>query len=1063
MNRINSPEELEQLRKAIIQRTPFERPCITVCGGTGCRAWGCEKVIKAFSDEINRKDLSEKVDVRITGCHGFCEQGPIVVIHPEGIFYPRAKVEDVQEIVSETIINKRVIDRLLYVDPKTGEKIVYEKDVPFYKKQQRIILGNNGVIDPQNIDDYLAVEGHKALSKVLNGLTPEETTDIIKQSGLRGRGGAGFPTGRKWELITKQKGDVKYIICNADEGDPGAYMDRSLLEGNPHSVIEGMIIGAYAIGTKEGWIYVRKEYPLAVENIQIAIDQARQYGLLGEDILGSGFNFDIRIATGAGAFVAGEETALMLSIEGKRGMPRQRPPFPAQKGLWGKPTNINNVETWANVPLIISKGAEWYSKIGTEKSKGTKIFSLVGKINNTGLVEVPMGMPLWEIIYDIGGGIPKNRKFKAVQTGGPSGGCIPKQLLNLPIDYERLAEVGSIMGSGGMIVMDENTCMVDVARYFTNFLQDESCGKCASCREGTQRMYEILTDITEGRGKEEDLELLEELGRVVKDVSLCALGQTAPNPVLATLRYFKDEYIAHIKKKTCSAAVCKEIISSPCQHTCPIDTEAAVYISLIAKERYADALKVIKKDNPIASVLARVCHHPCETKCRAGEGGESIAIRNLKRFVTDYGLKENLMLETEPVARNGRGEVAIIGSGPAGLTCGFYLARKGYEVTIFERLPVIGGMLAVGIPEYRLPKEILKIDIDYIKSAGVKIRTNSALGRDFTIDHLFNQGHKAIFVATGAHKSLKLNIPGEDAEGVMYGMEVLNSINLGKEINIGKRVGIIGGGNSAVDAARIVLRTGIPEGETIFYRRTIDEMPAFKEEIDAALEEGIKIDFLTAPKKVVVENGRLKGCEFIKMRLGEMDETGRRRPIPIEGSEFTVKLDTLIVAVGEQPDTSFVGKKSGLEISRRGNLVVNSETFLTTRKGVFAGGDLVTGPNTVVDAVASGKIAAESIDKFLSGQEIRREYKITRPSRYIEPPELSDEELEELLSAKRPVMTCLSPEKRRSNFKEVEGGLTEKNEAVKEAKRCLRCDLETEDGQRFLEKLKEGSLVKQGC
>ena len=569
-------------------------------------------------------------------------------------------------------------------------------------------------------------------------------------------------------------------------------------------------------------------------------------------------------------------------------------------------------------------------------------------------------------------------------------------------------------------------------------------------------MHEIVTDITEGKGKEEDLETLEELAQVVKDASLCGLGQTAPNPVLATLRYFKDEYIDHIKKKKCQAAVCKELISSPCQHTCPIGTEAPVYIALIAKGRYEDALKTIKKDNPLASTLARVCHHPCETKCRAGEGGEPIAIRNLKRFVTDYGLKEGLMLRTEPVAKNGRGKVAIIGSGPAGLTCGFYLAQKGYGVTIFEKLPVIGGMLAVGIPEYRLPREILKADVDFIKSAGVEIRTNSALGRDFTIEDLFNQGYEAVFVATGAHKSLKLGMPGEDAEGVLPGMEVLTSINLGKEIRIGKKVGVIGGGNSAVDAARAVLRTGTVDTVTIFYRRTIAEMPAFKEEVEAALEEGIKVTFLTAPKRVVAENGKLKGCEFMRMRLGEVDETGRRRPIPIEGSEFTVELDTLVVAIGEQPDTSFIEKESGLEISRRGTLVADPETFLTTRKGVFAGGDLITGPNTVVDAVASGKTAAESIDKFLSGQEIRREYEITRPSEYIEPVELTEEEL---LEARRPSMPRLSPRERKSNFKEVEQGLTEE-QAVKEARRCLRCDLETQDGQKFIEKLRETSRVE---
>jgi len=1048
LKRIENPDQLFALSSQL--KDKFEERFISISSGTCGQARGSIKVVEAFKEETKGK-----VDIKVTGCHGFCEAEPNVIIFPDGIFYQHLKPEDAKEIVERTVLKGEIIDRLLHKDTATGASFTYQKDIPFYKKQMRLLLGDNPFIDPTNIEDYIARGGYLSLAKALK-MSPEEIIGMIKASGLRGRGGAGFPTWKKWDLARKQKSDLKYIICNADEGDPGAYMDRSLLEGNPNSVIEGMIIGAYAIGANEGWIYVRNEYPLAIEHVTIAIEQAREIGLLGDDILGSGFSFDIKIARGAGAFVCGEETALMLSIEGKRGIPRQRPPFPIEKGLFGKPTDINNVETWANVPKIVDKGAEWFSKIGTETSKGTKIFSLVGKVRNTGLVEVPMGITLREVIFDIGGGVPDGKKFKAVQTGGPSGGCIPKELLDLPVDYESLTQAGSIMGSGGMIVMDERTCMVDVAQYFLNFLQDESCGKCLSCRKGIQKMHEIVTDITEGKGKEEDLETLEELAQVVKDASLCGLGQTAPNPVLATLRYFKDEYIDHIKKKKCQAAVCKELISSPCQHTCPIGTEAPVYIALIAKGRYEDALKTIKKDNPLASTLARVCHHPCETKCRAGEGGEPIAIRNLKRFVTDYGLKEGLMLRTEPVARNGRGKVAIIGSGPAGLTCGFYLAQKGYGVTIFEKLPVIGGMLAVGIPEYRLPREILKADVEFVKSAGVEIRTNSALGRDFTIEDLFNQGYEAVFVATGAHKSLKLGMPGEDAEGVLPGMEILTSINLGKEIEIGKKVGVIGGGNSAVDAARAVLRTGMVDTVTIFYRRTIAEMPAFKEEVEAALEEGIKIKFLTAPKRVVAENGKLKGCEFVRMRLGEVDETGRRRPIPIEGSEFTVELDTLVVAIGEQPDTSFIQKESGLEISRRGTLVADPETFLTTRKGVFAGGDLITGPNTVVDAVASGKTAAESIDKFLSGQEIRREYEITRPSEYIEPVELTEEEL---LEARRPSMPRLSPRERKSNFKEVEQGLTEE-QAVKEARRCLRCDLETQDGQKFIEKLRETSRVE---
>jgi NADH:ubiquinone oxidoreductase subunit F (NADH-binding)/(2Fe-2S) ferredoxin/Pyruvate/2-oxoacid:ferredoxin oxidoreductase delta subunit len=552
--------KLEEFKAEILDSRKDQKTYITVCGGTGCHAYGCLQIAEAFRDEIKKQKLQATVEVRTTGCHGFCERGPITVIQPDGIFYQRVKLEDVAEVVTETIGNKKVIDRLLYIEPRTGSKIIKEKEVPFYKRQKRIIFGNNGFIDPTDIKDYVALDGYKALAKVLFDMTAEEVIAEVKTSKLRGRGGAGFLTGLKWEICRNVNSDVKYIICNADEGDPGAYMDRSLLEGNPHSVIEGMVIGAYAIGASEGYIYVRMEYPLAVKNITLALEQAREMGFLGDSILGSEFSFDIHVFKGAGAFVSGEETSMMASIEGRRAFPRQRPPFPAQQGLWGKPTNINNVETWANIPLILNKGADWYTQIGTKKSKGTKIFSLVGKINNTGLVEVPMGISLREIIYEIGGGIKDGKKFKAVQTGGPSGGCIPADMLDLTIDFDTLTKAGSMMGSGGMIVMDEDTCMVDVARYFLEFTQEESCGKCVPCRVGTRQLVDILTRITQGKGEERDIEKLQDLAKTVKSGSLCGLGQTAPNPVLTTLRYFKSEYEAHIYQKSCPALVCKDLI-----------------------------------------------------------------------------------------------------------------------------------------------------------------------------------------------------------------------------------------------------------------------------------------------------------------------------------------------------------------------------------------------------------------------------------------------------------------------------------------------------------------------
>ncbi len=560
MGRLSSPQELERYRDQILAERNPNQPVITVCGGTGCHASGCHAVVEAFREVLEEKAKGNGIGLRVTGCHGFCERGPLVVIHPQRIFYQKVKPKDVPTIFEETVLNGKVIQDLLYEHPVTGEKIVSEEEVPFYQRQKRIIFGNNGSIDPTRIEDYLAVGGYRALVKALFSMKPAEIIEEVKKANLRGRGGGGFPAGLKWEQCRNAPGTIKYVICNADEGDPGAYMDRSLLEGNPHSVLEGMIIGAYAIGSNEGYVFVRHEYPLALKNIGIAIEQAKKLGLLGENILGSGFSFDIKISRGGGAFVAGESTALMATIEGNVGEPRAKHIHTVISGLYDRPTNLNNVETWANVPVIINNGADWYRQIGTEGSKGTKIFSLVGKVNNTGLVEVPMGITLREIVYDIGGGIPSGKKFKAVQTGGPSGGCIPESLIDLPVDFDRLTEVGSMMGSGGMIVMDESTCMVDVAKYFMNFLKDESCGKCTSCREGTKRMHEILTEITEGRGKVEHLQLLEELGWVTMEASLCALGGTAPNPVLSTLKYFRHEYEEHILNKRCPAKVCRALL-----------------------------------------------------------------------------------------------------------------------------------------------------------------------------------------------------------------------------------------------------------------------------------------------------------------------------------------------------------------------------------------------------------------------------------------------------------------------------------------------------------------------
>ncbi len=558
MKKFNSIQEFKEKRKKLKSAKHHYKKIINLCGETGCIAIGAKNVQNAFEEEIKKRNLDNVVLVKVTGCHGYCQKGPICVIEPGNIFYPDLTTDVVPEIIEKTIINDQVVDHLLYSDPINKRKIEKADDILFYSSQTHLIFRLHGIIDPMSLDDYITHDGYAAMARALSEMSPEDVINEVRESGLRGRGGAGFPTGIKWNFCRNAKGDDKYVICNADEGDPGAFMDRSVLEGTPHAVLEGMIIAGYAIGATLGMIYVRAEYPLAILKAKNALKQAKETRLLGEDILGTGFDFDIEIREGAGAFVCGEETALIASLEGKRGMPNPRPPFPAIKGYEGKPTNINNVETFANVPLIILRGKDWYKKIGTETSKGTKIFALAGKVNNTGLVEVPMGTTLREIIYDIGGGIPGNRKFKAAQMGGPSGGCVPAQFLDLPIDYESVKEIGAIMGSGGLIVMDENTCIVDIARYFIEFVQKESCGKCTPCSIGTKYMLDILERITAGKGCESDLEELERLSYVIKDTSLCGLGKTAPNPVLSTLRYFREEYEEHINKK-CPAFICKSL------------------------------------------------------------------------------------------------------------------------------------------------------------------------------------------------------------------------------------------------------------------------------------------------------------------------------------------------------------------------------------------------------------------------------------------------------------------------------------------------------------------------
>jgi len=995
---------------------------ILVCNGTGCVSGKAFEIREALEKQVAEMGL-KGVAVDFTGCHGFCQQGPIAVVEPEGIFYTKVTVDDVPEIVHSHLRDGKPVARLFYHDPVTDEAIPYHKDITFYKQQTRLILRNCGRINPERIEDYVKTGGYDSLRKVLREMTPEQVIEEVKASGLRGRGGAGFSTGQKWEFCARAKSDQKYMICNADEGDPGAFMDRSTMEGDPHTVIEGMAIAAYAIGASEGYIYIRAEYPLAVKRVRLAIKRAEEKEFLGDKILGSDFSFHLHVKEGAGAFVCGEETALMASIEGKRGMPRPRPPFPAQSGLWGKPSNINNVKSLATIPVIIARGADWYSQIGTEKSKGTVVFALTGKIANSGLVEVPMGFPLQKIIYEIGGGIPNGKKFKAVQTGGPSGGCLPASLINQPVDYETLAQAGSIMGSGGMVVMDEDTCMVDVARYFLSFTQDESCGKCIPCRLGTKQMLDILNDITHGRGKMEDIDLLLSLSEQIKAGSLCGLGQTAPNPVLTTIRYFRDEYEEHIKNHHCRAAVCEGIVSAPCTHTCPAGVDAPRYIRFIAKGKPGEALAVIREKIPFPSVCGYVCIHPCEAKCRRGLLDEAIGIRVLKRFAVDNG--NGMWKQNSRIAPATGKKVAIVGSGPAGLTAAFYLAKLGHKVTVFEALPEVGGMMRVAIPDYRLPKDVLQNDIREIEAVGFDIKTNT---RVESTDDLFTQGYDAVFLAMGAHEGLKIGVKGEDSPGVMDCVTFLREVSLGKKVGVGDSVAVIGGGNAAIDSARTALRLGAKE-VTIVYRRTKDEMPASAEEIEGAIEEGVKIRFLAAPSRITTKSGKLElGCAA--MSLGDIDASGRRRPEPIEGGEFAMSFDTIIAAIGQRPE---IPSRFNLSLGRGNTIDVDPDSLATDKEGVFAGGDVVKGPASVIEAIAHGRLAAVSIDKYLGGEGDIEET--------LAPPEEAMKPLEEAEEEMRVAIPAPPAAERIKNFEDVELGLSRKM-AIKEAERCLRCDLE---------------------
>jgi len=1022
----------EDIRKQAISEwgalKSSEKPHIFVGTATCGKAAGALAVLETIENELSRL----KIDAVVTqiGCIGLCYAEPLVdIIKPTRprISYGSVTPEITAQLIEDYIVNDNPRPDLALgtIGDEIVEGIPKLFELPVLKPQVRVSLRNCGYIDPSEIKHYIANGGYTGFTKALK-MEPGEVIDEISRSGLRGRGGAGAPTGFKWERLSEAPGDEKYMICNADEGDPGAFMDRALLEGDPHAMLEGMLIGAYATGAGVGYIYCRAEYPLAIERLEKALDQMDELNLVGENILGSGFSFQIQIKEGAGAFVCGEETALIASIEGKRGMPRFKPPFPAQSGLWGKPTNVNNVETWANVSVILQKGAEWYAGFGTERSRGTKTFALAGKVSHTGLIEVPLGIPLGDIIYEIGGGIVNKKNYKATLTGGPSGGCLPASMLNLPVDYENLAQVGSIMGSGAMLVADEDTCMVDLARFFLSFVQNESCGKCVPCRVGTRQMLDILEDITRGEGQMGDIDRLEELAELVKSTSLCALGGSAPNPVLTTIRYFREEYEEHINHQYCRAGVCRDLVKSPCQNACPAGVDVPRYIRAIGEGEYDEAVAIIREKIPFPAVCGYVCVHFCEAKCRRGQLDEAIAIKELKRFAVDN--ETGLWKQNSKVAPQTGKKVAIIGSGPAGLTGAYYLAKLGHEVAVFEALPVTGGMMRVGIPSYRLPVEVLEREIKEIEDIGVEIKTDSRLE---SLDELFDQRYNAVFVSVGAHRGTSMRIEGEESHGVVDGVDFLREINLGKKVDVGDKVLVVGGGNVAIDASRTAVRLGAKE-VTIVYRRTRSEMPASEEEIEEALEEEVKIEYLTNPARIKNINGKLE-VDFIRMELGKVDDSGRRRPVEIPGSEFTGEYDLMIKATGQE---SGIPEKYGLLIESGGRISVDSDTLTASREGVFAGGDVVNGPASIIEAIADGRQAAISIDRYLGGEGIIDEV-LASPQEEVEPFDLDEVEGDKY----RPSLKILPIKKRINNFTQVVLGF-DKKKAIEECNRCLRCDLE---------------------
>jgi NADH-quinone oxidoreductase subunit F len=1044
--RIQDISSFSAVREAGMAKLMPPRTRIGVGMGTCGTGNGAEGVYHAFSEAINQQGRDARL--ASVGCFGFCAQEPLVNVRVPGkplVILRRVQVRDVHRILDAAAAGNVPEDLALckieewdhltaHIQYGAGfPKVPSWQDVPFFKPQKKIVLRNCGLISPDDIEEYIAVGGYQALYKVLIDANPELVVEQIKASKLRGRGGAGFLTGLKWDFLRKAAAEEKFIICNADEGDPGAYMNRNEIESDPHALLEGMIIGAYVMGATEGIIYVRAEYPLAVHRISRAIEQARQSGILGDNIMGRGFRFDIKLVEGAGAFVCGEETALIASLEGFAGRPRPRPPFPAQKGLWGMPTNINNVETWYNIAPIVSKGPAWFSETGSAKSAGTKVFSLVGKVANTGLVEMPLGTPLKTFIYDVGEGSSDGKPIKAVQTGGPSGGCIPQEMFDTPVDYETLTQLGSIMGSGGMVVMDEDNCMVDVARYFIEFTHSESCGKCVPCRVGLDQSLRILNAFTRARATEADLDRLDEMGRMIRDTSLCGLGQSAPNPLLTTMRHFRHEFEDHIRARRCRAGVCEELALSPCENSCPLHMNIPRYLQLLQEDRLEEAFEAVVLDNPLPASTGRVCQHPCETRCRRRAVDQAVNMREVHRFIADSifnsdryeAMAERIAARKLPATER---RVAVVGAGPTGLAAAFYLALLGHEVTVFESNAEPGGMLRYALPEYRLPRAVVRREVDLIRRLGVEFQCGVTVGTDITLNDLDNQ-FNAVFLAIGTWKEAWVYLPGTELKGVVPALPFLESVAKEEPVRLGRKVVIIGGGNAAIDSARTALRMG--SEVTVIYRRERKDMPAIREETEAAQHEGAKFVFLATPHRLLGdEDGNVKGIEVVKTRLGEFDSSGRRRPVPTEEIR-RMECDTVILAVGEAVDLDFV-RANGLRIKDGGTLEVDRYTLETSRSKFYAGGDVISGASNVSNAMGYGKKAARNIDMRLMGA--WRWDRIDPHFTYSQQPP------DEPVPSRRHTLAEVPAAERVENFEEVVIGLSA-GETLEEAGRCLRCDI----------------------